>query len=88
MIPIFHVSYCLLGGPHFRVVSHDCSQYHIQQWLANHGYIVISMDGRGTPYRGREWERAIYHNLIQIPLQDQCEGLQVIWEWCCEMFWM
>ncbi len=35
------------------------------------------MDGRGTPYRGREWERAIWGNLIRVTLEDQCEGVQV-----------
>ncbi len=51
-----------------------------EQWQADHGFIVVSLDGRGTPGRGREWERAIRGNLIDVPLADQVEGLQALGE--------
>lgn len=49
-----------------------------EQWQADHGYIVVSLDGRGTPGRGREWERVIRRNLIDVALADQVEGLQAL----------
>ena len=39
----------------------------LQQWIADHGFIVVSIDGRGTPARGRDWERVIKNNLIYAP---------------------
>lgn len=66
------------GGPHLAVVSRSPRGGLLNQWLADQGFIVVSFDGRGTPRRGREWERAIKHNLIDIPLADQVSGLQAL----------
>lgn len=64
------------AGPHSQVVDTNRRRYILQQWMADHGYIVVSFDGRGTPNRGREWERAIHRNLIDIPLEDQAAALK------------
>lgn len=48
------------------------------QWLADQGFIVVSIDGRGTPGRGRAWERAIRGNFGRVPLEDQVRGLQAL----------
>jgi dipeptidyl-peptidase-4 len=73
------------GGPHSQTVTADASRYFVQQWMADHGYIVVSLDGRGTPGRGREWERAIKGNLIEAPLDDQVQGLQALAKQVSEM---
>ena len=52
------------------------SRYLLDGWFAEQGFIVVSLDGRGTPARGRAWERAIKGNLIEVPLADQVTGLQ------------
>ena len=52
------------------------SRYLLDGWFANQGFIVVSVDGRGTPARGREWERAIKGNFIGPTLADQVRGLQ------------
>lgn len=64
------------GGPHKQMVRHDASEYIFAQWLANEGFVVVSIDGRGTPNRGREFERAIRGNLIGPALDDQARALQ------------
>jgi dipeptidyl-peptidase-4 len=64
------------GGPHIQVAHHEPWAYLLTQWIADHGFIVITLDGRGTPGRGRAWERAIKGNLIDLPLADQVAGLQ------------
>jgi dipeptidyl-peptidase-4 len=46
--------------------------------VADHGFVVVSIDGRGTPARGRDWERVIQGNLIDAPLADQVAGLQAL----------
>lgn len=67
------------GPGHTRVRKGRLLQLR-EQWQADHGFIVVSLDGRGTPGRGRAWERAIRGNLIDVPLADQIEGLQALGE--------
>ena len=52
------------GGPHVQRVTRYSSQFVLDQWLADQGFIIVVTDGRGTPNRGRAWERAIHHDLI------------------------
>jgi dipeptidyl-peptidase 4 len=66
------------GGPHSQTVTTARRRYLLDQWLADRGFIVVSIDGRGTPSRGRAWERAIRGNLIELPLADQVRGLQAL----------
>jgi len=58
------------------MVRRDRSRFRLAQWFADRGYIVVSMDGRGTPFRGRDWHRSVKHDLITLPLADQAGGLQ------------
>ena len=66
------------GGPHSQTVTANARGYLLQQWIADHGFIVVSIDGRGTPSRGREWERVIKGNLIDVPLKDQVDALRAL----------
>jgi dipeptidyl-peptidase-4 len=66
------------GGPNHQVVAATADRYLLQQWIADHGFIVVSIDGRGTPGRGRRWERVIKGNLIKVPLADQVAGLRAL----------
>ncbi len=66
------------GGPGHPVVTASSRSYLRQQWMADQGFIVVSLDGRGTPRRGREWERAIAGNFIDAPLDDQVAGLEAL----------
>ena len=66
------------AGPTATVVHSARRAYLADQWMADQGYIVVSLDGRGTPYRGRDWERAIRGNLIDVALEDQVTGLRAL----------
>lgn len=66
------------GGPGHQVVSTRLYRYLLQQWFADHGFIVVSLDGRGTPGRGRAWERAIKGDFARIPGADQVAGLKAL----------
>lgn len=66
------------AGPTSKQVIARPDRYFIDQWMADRGYIVIVIDGRGTPGHGREWERAVRGNLIDIALEDQVAGLQAL----------
>ncbi|HET7502566.1 MAG TPA: DPP IV N-terminal domain-containing protein, partial [Kofleriaceae bacterium] len=52
------------GGPHAVTVEDARDAYVMDQWYADAGFIVVRSDGRGTPNRGRAWERAILKDLI------------------------
>ncbi len=45
------------------------------QWFADQGFAVVVADGRGTPGRGSDWERAVLHDLATPALEDQVEAL-------------
>ena len=66
------------AGPTSKQVLARADRYFIDQWMADHGYIVVAIDGRGTPGHGREWERAVRGNLIDVALEDQVAGLQAL----------
>jgi dipeptidyl-peptidase-4 len=48
---------------------------HVSQWFAEHGFAVLVADGRGTPGRGPDWERAVYNDLFGPVLEDQITAL-------------
>ena len=66
------------GGPHTNVVNANPRSYLLHQWLADHGFIVVAIDARGTPRRGRTWERVIKNNVIDIPLADHAAAIQAL----------
>jgi dipeptidyl-peptidase-4 len=63
------------GGPHVVLVKKAPNLF--GQWLADHGMIVVSFDGRGTPRRGRDWERAIRNDFGKT-LDDQVTALRAL----------
>jgi dipeptidyl-peptidase-4 len=62
------------GGPHHLHVTRDLHRMLARQWLADHGFIVVAIDGRGTPWRDRAWERHIRGDLART-LDDQVDAL-------------
>lgn len=66
------------GGPGFQIVHTALTTYFIPQWVADHGFIVVSIDGRGTPRRGRAYERALAGKFGSVPLEDQVAGLEAL----------
>jgi dipeptidyl-peptidase-4 len=47
----------------------------IQQYLAQQGWIVFSLDNRGSPDRGHAFETAIYRAMGAVEVQDQLAGV-------------
>ena len=64
------------AGPHAQRVLSAQSSYLTSQWFADQGFAVVVADGRGTPGRGSEWERAVYRDLATVVLEDQVAALQ------------
>jgi dipeptidyl-peptidase-4 len=64
------------GGPHAQRVLKARSAYLTAQWFAEQGFAVVIADGRGTPGRGPEWERAVAGDLAGPVVQDQVDALR------------
>jgi dipeptidyl-peptidase-4 len=63
------------GGPHAQRVIKARGAYLVPQWFAEQGFAVVIADGRGTPARGPEWERAVAGDLASPVLEDQVDAL-------------
>lgn len=66
------------GGPHALTVLSTRDAYVMDQFYADAGFIVVRSDNRGTPHRGRTWERAILKDLVTVPLDDQVDALKAM----------
>mgnify|MGYP000542495807 CR=1 FL=1 len=61
------------SGPGSQSVSNswygDRDYWH--QLLASEGYIIACVDGRGTGYKGRDFKKTTYLNLVKFETEDQ-----------------
>ncbi len=69
--PVFFRFY---GGPGRQLVNRAWGD-HFDQYMAQHGYIVFSLDNRGTPRRGRRFEDAIFKQMGNAEVHDQLAGI-------------
>lgn len=70
----------LYNGPHTQLIS-DGYQWGLPAWdcyMASRGYVVFTIDGRGSSNRGRDFEQAIWHNLGYNEGKDQMKGIEVL----------
>lgn len=70
----------LYNGPHTQLIT-DGYQFGLPAWdcyMASHGYVVFTIDGRGSSNRGLEFEQTIWHNLGYNEGKDQMEGVKVL----------
>lgn len=63
------------GGPGHQAATRSHNAWLEDQWLADQGFAVVVVDGRGTPGRGPAWERAIWGDFATKVLDDQVAGL-------------
>ncbi len=66
------------GGPHAQRVLASADAYLTSQWFADQGFAVVVADGRGTPGRGPQWERAVAGDLASPVLEDQVDALAAV----------
>ncbi len=63
------------GGPNSQVVLDTWgSRVGLEQLLAQQGYILALVDGRGSGMRGREFKKCTYLNLGKYEVEDQIAG--------------
>jgi dipeptidyl-peptidase-4 len=65
------------GGPGFQAVMASQHLWLEAQWLADEGFAVVVVDGRGTPGRGPAWERRIHRDFASV-LDDQVSALGLV----------
>jgi len=68
------------GGPGSQTVTDAWggNRYLWHQMLAQKGYIVVSVDNRGTGARGRDFKKVTYLNLGKYEVQDQIAGARYL----------
>jgi len=73
------------GGPTHQLVQASMNSRLLPQWIADQGFLVVSVDNRGTPGRGWAWEQAVYLRFGSVPLDDQVSALKALGERLPEM---
>lgn len=67
----------LYNGPHVQLVNNrfPASGNLWYEYLAQRGYIVFTMDGRGSSNRGLHFEQATFRQLGKVEMEDQLQGV-------------
>jgi dipeptidyl-peptidase-4 len=70
----------LYNGPHVQLVNNSFPESGNlwYEYLAQRGYIVFTMDGRGSSNRGLKFEQATFRNLGKVEMDDQLQGVQYL----------
>jgi len=68
------------GGPHSQMVTDSWlgGGGLFLNYLASQGYMVFTLDNRGTSNRGRDFEQAIFRHLGDKELADQMTGVRFL----------
>ncbi len=78
---------CLIyvyGGPHSQMVTNTFMSGGIfLYYLAQKGYIVFTLDNRGTSYRGSAFEKCIHRQLGKLEVEDQMCGVEYLKSLAC-----
>lgn len=65
------------NGPHVQLVTNSflggASLW--MHYLAEQGYLVFTLDGRGSDHRGKKFEQAIHRQLGTVEIEDQLSGV-------------
>ena len=67
------------GGPAAQTVTDSWpgrGDHFFNQYLAQHGYVVFSLDNRGTPRRGAAFGGALYGRQGTVEVDDQRKGVE------------
>lgn len=80
--PLFIYVY---GEPHAQTVLNEwgAAQIDFHRLVADLGYIVVSIDNRGTPApKGAAWRRAVFGSLGPLSTEEQEAGLKALAKQC------
>lgn len=77
----YPVLFYVYGGPGSQTVTKSFDSGQRPMWhryLAEQGYIVVSVDNRGTGARGRNFEKQVYKKLGQYEVEDQIDAAKYL----------
>ncbi len=65
------------GGPHAQLVTNSWmgGASLFLYYMAQEGYIIFTLDNRGSAHRGRDFEQAVHRSMGTIEVEDQAEGV-------------
>lgn len=67
------------GGPGSQTVDESFGQYYMYfQYLVQQGYVVVSVDNRGTGARGRDFKKVTYQQLGKYEIEDQIDAAKYL----------
>lgn len=68
------------GGPHAQLVTNSWlgAGSLFDYYLAQQGYVVFTLDNRGSDARGRDFEHVIHRNLGVNEMADQMKGIEFL----------
>lgn len=68
------------GGPHAQLIRNRWlgGGGLWFQYLSQRGYLVFTLDNRGSAYRGIDFEQAIFRRLGTVEVQDQMAGVEYL----------
>jgi len=70
----------LYNGPHSQMVTNTwmAGGELWYQYMAQKGFIVFTLDGRGTSHRGKAFEQAIHRQIGTKEMEDQLKGVEYL----------
>ncbi|OCK51328.1 prolyl tripeptidyl peptidase [Chryseobacterium sp. CBo1] len=70
----------LYNGPHLQLITNSfpASGNLWYEYMAQNGYIIFTMDGRGSANRGLKFEQAVFRNLGTTEMNDQMKGVDYL----------
>ena len=69
----------LYGGPHAQMVTNSWKD-HLLQHMAQHGYVVFTVDNRGAAGYGKAFEESLYRAMGSTEVDDQIAGVKFLYE--------
>ncbi|MFC6632988.1 S9 family peptidase [Microbulbifer taiwanensis] len=67
----------LYGGPHAQLVTNSWDK-EFNQFMAQQGYVVFTLDNRGSANRGTAFENPIFKRMGQPEVEDQVAGVKFL----------
>ena len=69
------------GGPHVQLITNSwnggAGDYWFQ-YMAERGYLVFSIDPRGSDNRGKEFEQSMFRKLGDVQMDDMMDGIHYL----------
>jgi dipeptidyl-peptidase-4 len=66
------------AGPGHQQITHTRAAWRDREWWAAAGFIVVSVDSRGTPGVAPSFEKVVYRRLADVVLADQVDALHAL----------